>query len=79
MFTPRSDGVSMRWRCSLGRMSPTVCVAALVWPLAWQSKQATPWLALQAAAVVGGVELLLRERRDAAAAGLRAASGSGCP
>ena len=35
----------MRWRCSFGRMSPTVCVAALVWPLAWQSKQATPWSA----------------------------------
>ena len=36
----------MRCRCSFGRMSPTVWVAALVWPLAWQSKQATPWCAL---------------------------------
>ena len=27
MFTPRSDGVSMRWRNSCGRMSPTRCVA----------------------------------------------------
>ena len=53
----------MRWRCSFGRMSPTVCVAAFVWPLAWQSKQATPELRLEAAAVVGRVELLLRERR----------------
>ena len=33
---------------------------------------------LDAAAVVGRVELLLRERRDAAAAALRAASDSGC-
>ena len=45
-------------------MSPTVCVAAFVWPLAWQSKQATPRCGFEAAAVVGGVELLLRERRD---------------
>jgi hypothetical protein len=44
MPTPRSDGVSMRCRCSFGRMSPTVCVAELVCPLAWQSKQATPRL-----------------------------------
>ena len=42
MLTPRSDGVSMRWRCSCGRMSPTRCVAAVVWPLTWQSKQVTP-------------------------------------
>ena len=34
-----------------------------MWPLAWQSKQATPRLALLGAAVVGLVELLLRERR----------------
>ena len=29
-----SVGVSIRWRCSLGRMSPTVWVEAFVWPLA---------------------------------------------
>ena len=63
MFTPRSVGVSMRWRNSCGRMSPTRCVAALVWPLAWQSKQATPRLGRSDAAVLGRVELLLRERR----------------
>ena len=34
----------MRWRNSWGRMSPTRWVAPLVWPLAWQSKQATPRL-----------------------------------
>lgn len=39
---PRKDGISMRWRMSSGRMSPTVCVAALVWPLAWQSMHDTP-------------------------------------
>src|SRR5258708_4584734 len=44
MFTPRNDGVSMRWRNSCGRMSPTRCVEPLVWPLAWQSKQVTPRL-----------------------------------
>ena len=38
-------------------------MAALVWPLAWQSKQATPRLGRSRAAVVGLVELLLRERR----------------
>ena len=54
----------MRWRNSCGRMSPTRCVAALVWPLTWQSKQVTPRLGLLAAAVGGRVELLLRERRD---------------
>ena len=32
----------MRRRCDCGRMSPTRCVAADVWPLTWQSKQATP-------------------------------------
>jgi len=42
MFTPRNEGVPMRCRYSFGRMSPTVWVAASVWPLAWQSKQATP-------------------------------------
>ena len=45
-------------------MSPTRCVAPLVWPLAWQSKQATPRLGFHAAPVLGRVELLLRERRD---------------
>ena len=35
----------MRWRNSCGRMSPTRCVAPLVWPLTWQSKQVTPRLA----------------------------------
>ena len=45
-------------------MSPTRCVAALVWPLAWQSKQATPRLGLLGAPVLGLVELLLGERRD---------------
>jgi hypothetical protein len=47
----RADVADQRW------------VAALVWPLAWQSKQATPRLGLLAAAVLGLVELLLRERR----------------
>jgi len=42
MFTPRRDGVSMRWRNSCGRMSPTRCAAPLVCPLTWQSKQVTP-------------------------------------
>ena len=64
MLTPRSDGVSMRWRNSCGRMSPTRWVAALVWPLTWQSKQVTPRLGPFGAAVFGLVELLLGERRD---------------
>ena len=32
----------MRRRCDCGRMSPTRWVAPEVWPLTWQSKQATP-------------------------------------
>ena len=66
MFTPRRLGVSMRRRCDCGRMSPTRCVAAEVWPLTWQSKQATPCMpsGLLGLAVGGGVELLLRELRD---------------
>src|SRR6266446_10618437 len=44
MFTPRNVGVSMRWRNSCGRAPCSRCVAPLVWPFAWQSKQATPRL-----------------------------------
>ena len=33
-LTPRRVGVSMRWRNSWGRISPTRWVEALVWPLA---------------------------------------------
>ena len=58
--------VSMRRRCDCGRMSPTRWVAADVWPLTWQSKQATPCMPSGALglAVGRGVELLLRELRD---------------
>ena len=42
MLTPRRLGVSMRRRWVCGRMSPTRWVAADVWPLTWQSRQATP-------------------------------------
>ena len=64
MFTPRSDGVSMRWRCSFGpdvadRVRGGVGVAVGV---AVEAGHAL--VGLEAAAVVGGVELLLRERRD---------------
>ena len=45
-------------------MSPTRWVAALVWPLTWQSKQATPRRGPQRPAIVGQVELLLGERRE---------------
>src|SRR5207249_4604917 len=34
MFTPRSEGVSIRCRNGCGRMSPTRWAAPLVWPLA---------------------------------------------
>ena len=43
-FTPRRVGVSMRWRNSWGRMSPTRCVDAFVCPLTWHSRQETPRL-----------------------------------
>ena len=33
------------------------------WPFAWQSKQAAPWLGSCRFAILGRVELLLRERR----------------
>src|ERR1700687_4927102 len=42
--TPRSVGVVTRWRDSSGRASGARCVALLVWPFEWQSKQAAPRL-----------------------------------
>ncbi len=68
----------MRWRNSCGRMSPTRCVAAFVWPLAWQSKQVTPAARPLGAPVLGLVELLLRERRDQQPQPLELLRDSGC-
>src|SRR5258708_39088685 len=42
--TPRSDGVTMRWRDSCGRASGARCVALLVWPFEGQSKHVAPRL-----------------------------------
>ena len=47
-----------------GRMSGVSWNWPVVWPLTWQSKQATPRLGCGDLAVVGGVELLLRHRRQ---------------
>ena len=56
--------MSSRNRRSCGRMSGLRWNWPVVWPLTWQSKQATPMLRLRALAVVGRVELLLRQRRQ---------------
>src|SRR5882762_9519024 len=42
--TPRSVGVTTRWRDSCGRASGARCVALLVWPFEWQSKHVAPRL-----------------------------------
>ena len=44
MLTPRSDTVLSRWRNHSGRILGSRCVVPFWWPLAWQSKQAEPWL-----------------------------------
>ena len=64
MPTPRSDGVSMRCRCSLGRMSPTVCVAAVGVAVGVAVEARDALGRLHAPPVLGQVELLLRKRRE---------------
>src|SRR6266403_6112736 len=44
--TPRSDGVTMRWRDSCGRASGARCVALLVWPFEWQFAMLLVYLVL---------------------------------
>ena len=62
-WTPRSVGVSIRWRYDWGRTSGARWVAPFVCPLAWQSKHVDPAARPGRTAVLGRVELLLRERR----------------
>src|ERR1700739_731499 len=62
MFTPRSDTVLRRWRNGGGRASGARCVAPFWWPFEWQSSRAKA--GHLRAAILGRIELLLREGRQ---------------